>query len=767
MVLLVKLKNPNRRSAPSGHLSQVLAAASPAGENESSQEYKSAIEEEDASHAESGNDDSALDDLTNALERAQIKTVDVETLKERRSPTRPAVDVLLAPAVLGHRWVRTRSNSFVVERPERVRAVSLGIAAIAGKHQSQTEKDQLQLDDLTGHLATLTVEGDSAKKSSLPLAVLLSQKTLSLTAPNAALKMIHALDEEYLFVEEADQTVPPSFSSSTISYSSFLEKLCSQAPHEVPPAAKSTRIGLSPVKVEGNDHSQAFAESHPSEIPAHLPQGDLYLCGPRETKSSSSLHVDATSTGNAPLKEGTTVVLGELPHTSEAGTPKVSLKHDEGKEAWLKGGSRGAIEAALGTACAAVDRVVCASLGIHPDVESSLRSIDIQQLHQTGSKSKKDDGDAPTEPALRSFVLVRPPGHHCNATQPSGFCWVNNVAVMAAHAYKEHGIDRVAILDFDLHHGNGTQAIAWRINADTVRLDLESEAKRKATQAEFDRKARKGRKSGGDSTLEVPQPKRGLKVFYGSLHDIESFPCEDGNKELITDASMCIEGAHGQWIWNIHLDAHTSPQDARRLYDEKYSQLIQKAREFFERTSSSPETSLLLISAGFDANMHEQAGMQRHGKSVPPRFYEDFTRDVVALSEEFCKGKCVSILEGGYSDRALTSGAIAHLVGLGVPDMSEELYQPSNLYQLERLAKNAFTMQQPRRKHDALSKEGVWLEYVLEAFRRVEEECGERRVTSENGGSAPVTPSRVMLDELWKSPREKRSAGRGGVSPSK
>lgn len=56
-----------------------------------------------------------------------------------------------------------------------------------------------------------------------------------------------------------------------------------------------------------------------------------------------------------------------------------------------------------------------------------------------------------------------------------------------------------------------------------------------------------------DDEIGPPSPlqsRRGLKIFYGSLHDIESFPCEDGNKELVTDASMCIDGAHGQWIWN-------------------------------------------------------------------------------------------------------------------------------------------------------------------------------------------------------------------------
>ena len=59
----------------------------------------------------------------------------------------------------------------------------------------------------------------------------------------------------------------------------------------------------------------------------------------------------------------------------------------------------------------------------------------------------------------RSFCAVRPPGHHATAEQAMGFCLFNNVAVAAAHALAVHGLKRIAIADFDVHHGNGTQAI--------------------------------------------------------------------------------------------------------------------------------------------------------------------------------------------------------------------------------------------------------------------------------------------------------------------
>jgi acetoin utilization deacetylase AcuC-like enzyme len=58
-----------------------------------------------------------------------------------------------------------------------------------------------------------------------------------------------------------------------------------------------------------------------------------------------------------------------------------------------------------------------------------------------------------------AFCGVRPPGHHACVARPMGFCIFNNVAVAARHAVHEHGIERVAIIDFDVHHGNGTEDV--------------------------------------------------------------------------------------------------------------------------------------------------------------------------------------------------------------------------------------------------------------------------------------------------------------------
>src|SRR6266851_7851978 len=63
--------------------------------------------------------------------------------------------------------------------------------------------------------------------------------------------------------------------------------------------------------------------------------------------------------------------------------------------------------------------------------------------------------------AANAFVAIRPPGHHTETARPMGFCLFNNAAIAARHAQKKHGIERAAVVDFDVHHGNGSQAIFW------------------------------------------------------------------------------------------------------------------------------------------------------------------------------------------------------------------------------------------------------------------------------------------------------------------
>ncbi|EJD01127.1 Arginase/deacetylase [Fomitiporia mediterranea MF3/22] len=329
-------------------------------------------------------------------------------------------------------------------------------------------------------------------------------------------------------------------------------------------------------------------------------------------------------------------------------------------------GSLDAIQGALGTVCEAVDAI----LGMPQHDGESLKA-------------------APTN----AFVAIRPPGHHCGEDSPSGFCFMNNVVVAAAHAHLTHGVKKVIIFDIDLHHGNGTQELAWQINEETYRQTLETESAASETSS-------------------------GLQIFYGSLHDVLSFPCEDGNKSIIQAASVSIHGLHGQHIENIHLQEYQSEEDFwKNLYPQQYSKLIKKAEDFVKDTNK--EDVLVFISCGFDACEHEYPSMSRHNRRVPTSFYFRFAVDANNFANRFANGKLISVLEGGYSDRALISGGMAHISGLvdavslGA-EINEEWWSVPNLTLLEKVLKK-------RRGKASVGGDGEkWLERTNAIFDSIE-----------------------------------------------
>jgi acetoin utilization deacetylase AcuC-like enzyme len=93
-----------------------------------------------------------------------------------------------------------------------------------------------------------------------------------------------------------------------------------------------------------------------------------------------------------------------------------------------------------------------------PDTQAGPRSYEAA-LHAAGAVTGAVD-QVLSGHLRRAFCLCRPPGHHAEAARAMGFCLFNNVAVGAAHALAA-GLQRVMIVDFDVHHGNGTQAIFW------------------------------------------------------------------------------------------------------------------------------------------------------------------------------------------------------------------------------------------------------------------------------------------------------------------
>lgn len=296
-----------------------------------------------------------------------------------------------------------------------------------------------------------------------------------------------------------------------------------------------------------------------------------------------------------------------------------------------------------------------------------------------------------------SFVVIRPPGHHSHACLPSGFCLLNNVHIGIEYAFENYNVSHVAILDIDLHHGDGSQDICWERAGfmGDYGKDEDDEATPTPARDEY-----------GKRFASYP------KVGYFSLHDIKSYPTELGyaTKENIKNASTCIMD-HDLNIWNVHLQEWGNEDEFYKHYQTKYVSILNRANQFLNQakkqyeleyqqylvalakynkykmrpghhnlqsTSTAAATAaeiekpeppvpfkpLIILSSGFDASEYENPQMQRHGINVPTSFYSKFTKDVVKLAKIHTNGKVVSFLEGGYADGALTTGIFSHLIGL-------------------------------------------------------------------------------------------------------
>lgn len=190
--------------------------------------------------------------------------------------------------------------------------------------------------------------------------------------------------------------------------------------------------------------------------------------------------------------------------------------------------------------------------------------------------------------ARNAFAIVRPPGHHAEPHHAMGFCIFGNVAIAAQDALAR-GLERVMVIDFDAHHGNGTQAAF-----------LNDE-----------------------------------RAGFISTHQWGIYP----GTGWIEDAPH----AKGRLV-NIPLQAYAGDATFARIADAIFQPVVEKFRP-----------QMLFVSAGFDAHWNDPIT----SLGLSTRGYYEMSKKLVEMAEEYCDGKIVFVLEGGYDPRNVAHGAAA------------------------------------------------------------------------------------------------------------
>ncbi|CDW86211.1 histone deacetylase [Stylonychia lemnae] len=249
-----------------------------------------------------------------------------------------------------------------------------------------------------------------------------------------------------------------------------------------------------------------------------------------------------------------------------------------------------------------------------------------------------------------AFCAVRPPGHHagiygktmhhehsllCDQNKlTNGFCFINNVAVAACYLknmYREK-IKKVAIVDFDVHHGNGTQEIVEAL------LPKKFVVKYNTPFSELQETQYQCR-----PWLDLEDAKNVLfcsvHLFQVSDHEIKFYPGTGDSEENTKNDNSIYPGG----VLNV-------PMTPRRAYGYKWMSRFQKV-VFPRLLEFNPD--FILISAGFDA--HERDHLNHSDKastSINEFQYQWVTENLQKIANKCCEGRMVSVLEGGYNTNA-------------------------------------------------------------------------------------------------------------------
>jgi acetoin utilization deacetylase AcuC-like enzyme len=161
------------------------------------------------------------------------------------------------------------------------------------------------------------------------------------------------------------------------------------------------------------------------------------------------------------------------------------------------------------------------------DTRVSARSLEIARLSAGGVLAAVDAVLGGR--VANAFAVVRPPGHHATPDRGMGFCLFNNVALAARHAQAEHGVERVLICDWDVHHGNGTQDIFYE-DGSVLFFDTHQHPLYPGTGLAAER----GRGRGEGLTINCPFPAgAGHKEIVGAFRDVLVPAAEAFRPELV------------------------------------------------------------------------------------------------------------------------------------------------------------------------------------------------------------------------------------------